>query len=114
MGIFLDGPVVQGIKVGDIIKAKRTYGYEDGKRPHVELSEYRVTEVTRHTVTGVRDRGRDKRVFSYGDLVINGLQPQYRCSEEAFICDPRLGARHVYNRKEGERHGNRPVCKNQG
>ena len=89
MGIFLDGPVVQGIKVGDIIKARRTQEYEDGRRPHTVIAEYKVTHVSPHTVTAVRDKGRDKRVFSYGDLVMNGLQPQYRCSEEAFVRNPR-------------------------
>ena len=102
MGIFLDGPVVQGIKVGDIIKAKRIHECEDGRRPYVETAEYKVTNVSPHTVTGVRDKGRDKRVFSYGDLVINGLQPQYRCSEEAFVANTKLGARHKYNRAGGK------------
>lgn len=101
MGIFLDGPVVQGIKVGDIIKAKRIHECEEGRRPYVETAEYKVTNVSLHTVTGVRDKGRDKRVFSYGDLVMNGLQPQHRRSEEAIITNTKLGARHKYNKKGG-------------
>ena len=104
MGIFLDGPVVQGIKVGDIIKAKRERDKGDGKHFVVENAEYRVIHVSPHTVTGVRDRGRDKRVFSYGDLVMNGLQPQYRCSEEAFIRNPRPEGHRKSKRNGGKQH----------
>lgn len=102
MGIFLSGPVVQDIKVGDIIKAKRVREQEGERHPVIEETEYKVTNVSRHTVTGVRNKGREKRVFSYGDLVINGILPQYRCAEEALICDTRLGARHKYNKKGGK------------
>ena len=102
MGIFQSGPVVQGIKVGDIIPAIRVREKGDGTHLVREKKEYKVIHVSRHTVTAVTDRGRDKRVFSYGDLVMNGLQPQYRCSEDANIVDTRKGARHKYNRAGGK------------
>ena len=109
MGIFLSGPVVQGIKVGDIIIAKRERDKGDGKHFVLENAEYKVTHVSRHTVTAVRDKGREKRVFSYGDLVMNGLQPQYRSAEEAFITDTKKGARHKYNKKGGKQNASGSV-----
>lgn len=109
MGFSLSGPVVRGIKVGDIISAVRVREKGDSTQLIRETKEYKVIHVSRHTVTAVTDRGRDKRVFSYGDLVINGILPPYQWSSDEIICNPRPGAHHKNVKKGGKQHAGRTV-----
>lgn len=72
MGFFNEGPVIQQTKVGDIITA--TVEAEDS---NPEIEKYKVTEVHPHLVIGVTNRGRKKRAFSFGDLVIFGYESAF-------------------------------------
>lgn len=89
-----EGPRVQDTQIGDIISAWE--GDEDGEKVWVD---YKVTVVYPHQVMAMANRGKKRRFFSYGDLVILGKESQ--CSEalrKRIQESAKCGARHTYTR----------------
>ncbi len=89
-----EGPEVLDTKIGDIIRVLE--GEEDGEKAYVS---YKVTEVYPYQVTAMANRGKKRRSFSYGDLVIMGKESQ--CSDmlrKRLMESAKCGARHTYNR----------------
>lgn len=92
--VLNEGPKVQDTQIGDIIRVLE--GEEDGEKAYVS---YKVTAVYKYQVLAKADRGRKKRFFSFGDLVILGKESQ--CSDtlgKRILESGRYGARHTYNR----------------
>ena len=69
-----EGPKVLDTRIGDIIQVKEEN--EDGEKAFVK---YKVTAVYPYQVIAVANRGRKKRCFSLGELVILGKESQ--CSD---------------------------------
>lgn len=61
-------PQIKNTKVGDIISVEEEI---DGENQPVK---YKVIEVYTYIVRAVRNSGRIRRCFSYGDLVIMGKE----------------------------------------
>lgn len=89
-----EGPEVLDTKIGDIIRVLE--GEEDGEKAYVS---YKVTAVYPYQVLAMADRGRKKRFFSFGDLVILGKESRRADTLSKRILESgRYGARHTYTR----------------
>ena len=89
-----EGPRVQDTQIGDIISVWE--GDEDGEKSYVN---YKVTAIYPHQVMALANRGKKRRFFGYGDLVVLGKESQ--CSEELrkrLKESAKCGARHTYTR----------------
>ena len=92
--VLNEGPKVQDTQIGDIIQALEEN--EEGEKAYVS---YKVTEVYPYQVTAKANRGKKRRTFSYGDLVIMGKESQYTDTLGKRILESgRYGARHTYTR----------------
>lgn len=92
--VLNEGPKVQDTQIGDIIQVLEEN--EEGEKAYVN---YKVTEVYPYQVTAMANRGKKRRSFSYGDLVIMGKESQ--CSDmlrKRLMESAKCGARHTYNR----------------
>lgn len=92
--VLNEGPKVQDTQIGDIIQVMEEN--EEGEQEYVS---YKVTEVYPYQVTAMAKRGKKRRNFSYGDLVVMGKESQ--CSDtlgKRILESGRYGARHTYTR----------------
>ena len=92
--VINEGPKIKNTKVGDIIKVKETNEDEISSWP-----EYKVVAVYTYIVLAMAKRGKEKRCFSYGDLVKMGREAQYPYPVSMPTYESgRKGARHTYER----------------
>lgn len=92
--VLNEGPKVQDTQIGDIIQVLEEN--EEGEKAYVN---YKVTEVYPYQVTAMANRGKKRRTFSYGDLVIMGKESQ--CSDmlrKRLVESAKYGARHTFTR----------------